>query len=423
MAELQEQPRFDEIMHRIDDLEMLIRNHNHRGYDLTNKLINADISARRITQGGVGITVNVGESIQQAINEINNQGGGTVYLVPGTHYVTSNIILYNHIYLKGVTADSTIINFSSTASQILINGSGAYSGGTVSVSFGGTTVTGSSTSWLANVSVGQSILLEDIWYTVAAVATDTSLTINIPYGGRTLSGATYVAATLKQDIKLSELTITASATTAISAQYVTEFFLYDLNVTASAGGLSLTDASNINFSQCDFVANNTGVTFTRCYLLDFLALGLLDTLVGNGLTMNTCRNMAILDSFIIASAGDGINLTSCEKILFDLTCFQNVGQGIEFVSGNSDMVMLNCAFYNNGSDGVKLTATSDNIVGVGMVVVNNGGYGVNIAASSCDNNKILGSNFSGNTTAAINDLGVGTQIDEANAGIATVDVK
>ena len=70
-----------------------------------------------------------------------------------------------------------------------------YKIGTATFTNGSATVTGSGTSWLANVSAGNSIVRvgDNVAYEVSGVASDTSLTITAPYGGVTGSGLSYVA--------------------------------------------------------------------------------------------------------------------------------------------------------------------------------------------------------------------------------------
>lgn len=70
-----------------------------------------------------------------------------------------------------------------------------YSTGTISVTNGDATVTGSGTSWntSTNAAVGEYIQLPDTkWYKIASIASDTSLEIEISYQGTTQSGQSYV---------------------------------------------------------------------------------------------------------------------------------------------------------------------------------------------------------------------------------------
>lgn len=71
----------------------------------------------------------------------------------------------------------------------------AYTTGTISVTNGSATVTGSGTSWntTTNAEVGEYIQLPDTkWYRITAIASNTSLTIEVAYYGSTASGQSYV---------------------------------------------------------------------------------------------------------------------------------------------------------------------------------------------------------------------------------------
>lgn len=70
-----------------------------------------------------------------------------------------------------------------------------YSTGTITVTNGDATITGSSTVWntVTNAEVGEYIKLPDgKWYKIASIASDTSLEIEVNYQGSTLAGQTYV---------------------------------------------------------------------------------------------------------------------------------------------------------------------------------------------------------------------------------------
>ncbi len=68
-----------------------------------------------------------------------------------------------------------------------------YTTGTVSVTNSSATVTGSGTSWLTNVSVGDIFKVASEWnlYTIAVVVSDTEITLSTEYAGETASGLSY----------------------------------------------------------------------------------------------------------------------------------------------------------------------------------------------------------------------------------------
>ncbi len=70
-----------------------------------------------------------------------------------------------------------------------------YNTGSVALTSGSVVVTGTSTAWLANVSVGDVFILtsDSVPYYVASVDTDTQITLSAPYAGLTATGSEYTA--------------------------------------------------------------------------------------------------------------------------------------------------------------------------------------------------------------------------------------
>ena len=72
-----------------------------------------------------------------------------------------------------------------------------YRAGTISVPNGSTTLTGSGTAFVANVSAGMMVVANNqIIGEVAAVVSNTQITLAVAYAGTTLSGANYAIANL-----------------------------------------------------------------------------------------------------------------------------------------------------------------------------------------------------------------------------------
>lgn len=68
----------------------------------------------------------------------------------------------------------------------------SYSTGTVTVTLGDATITGSGTTWLANTPVGDTFKSADgVYYEVASITSNTVLELTSPYLGATLASQTY----------------------------------------------------------------------------------------------------------------------------------------------------------------------------------------------------------------------------------------
>jgi len=362
------------------------------------------------------IVVKVGDDIQKAIDKLHILGGGRVLLLNGTHIVDYDIVLYSSITLEGENSETAIIDFNSSSKQIKAVGTSAYTTGTVSVSNNSTTVTGSGTSWATNAVAGQSILLGGVWYPIAVVTDNTHITIGVPFADVALSGETYTIATVVNDTKLVNFVVKNSAISGVKLQYANEFVLDNLNVQTCLVGVDLDTCSQVVLSNIDCTANYSNYSFVNTHFLTMFGSSSVDALTGNGITLNKFTNSAIGTMFVLNSAGDGVNITSSSNFRIDGVYVENGGQGIEFVSGNSNVVVTDLRIESNASDGIKLTASSDNIFINNGFLKNNGGYGVNIADSSSDNAVIVGNNFSGNSSGALNDSGTSTLI-RGNVGV------
>ncbi|MDP4276204.1 MAG: glycosyl hydrolase family 28-related protein [Bacteroidota bacterium] len=71
-----------------------------------------------VKAGAVTITVPIGGNIQNAVNQINAQGGGVVNLVAGTYTLTSTLLMKSNVALNGAGMTSTIIQIADTFNVI-----------------------------------------------------------------------------------------------------------------------------------------------------------------------------------------------------------------------------------------------------------------------------------------------------------------
>jgi hypothetical protein len=353
--------------------------------------------------------------IQEAIDAAHEAGGGKVLLLNGRFYPTSDITLYSGIYLEGQTAQSTIIDFGGQAYGIKAVGSDAYSAGTITVVNGSASVTGAGTSWTTAM-IGRSILLSGIWYPILDVNAGTqTITIAAPYTDANLTTATYIIATTIDDVNLSNFTVTNSTASALKVQYGNFGNLDGIIATSSLVGIEFRDSSTYSFgiSSIDGFYNHTNFIWDNCHYVTTTAAGSIATLSGNGWEISNCTNSAINDSFILASVGDGIQITNCDIVLFKgVTSKGNGGKGINLISGNNQVQFVSVNSQNNVSDGIKLTATSDNCQMSNCQLFDNGGYGINIAAANCNNNFLNWNQYSGNAAGPYKDGGTDTSISE-----------
>jgi hypothetical protein len=363
------------------------------------------------------ISIAPGAEIQKAIDAVYASGGGTVVLLTGTHVCETDITLYENVILQGETF-STVLDFNNTSHGIILSGTPITTTGTIAVTNGSSTVTGTSTAWGADI-VGLSILIDGAWNTVFSVSSATSLLLDSPYSGPTQSGLSYVAAEVTASAKIERLTIVNSQSTAIYTSFSTALILRDVNVYDSTHSIrsyytEYISSQNIVIAGCDW-----GYYFENTYSLLLIGFAIVD-ITNDGFTWTTGGDSTCEDFQIVNCAGNGMKLTDTTSVTFlSFTVSDNTGKGIEYVSGCNDIQFIGGKVNRNGSDGIKLTATSDRNAFIGITCDTNTGYGINIAAATDDNNMISSCALVSNTAGQINNAGTGTK---ARGIIGNIDI-
>src|SRR3990167_2385194 len=92
-----------------------------------------------IVFGGFTTTISAKNSIQDAIDTLNYEGGGTIFLKEGTYTLIADITVPSGVTLQGVTRDDVIIDCN-TSYKVQIAGSNGYETGTVTINNGDVTV-------------------------------------------------------------------------------------------------------------------------------------------------------------------------------------------------------------------------------------------------------------------------------------------
>jgi len=417
------------------------------GGDASGKIsFTGEIKAKNITIGRPQITIDINESIQHAINRLDDGGGGTLFLKDGTYFTETSITVANSIKVIGVSESATIIDFqNSTTNRIIVAGTNLYTTGTVIAITSRVIITGSGTEWLANVSVGQNIFLGTKWYEIASVVNDTTLVLSTQegYTDDLVLPVSYRIATVAKDIDFENVKILNCDHASGALDYDDARNITFRNVHSNNGviGISFTNCSEIATDSCFFIGNsNDGIEMTNIGVLDIE--GTISSGNGvNGWDINNCKFGAWYACVGVANTQDGFNFTTLENCAFvSCTGSENSGHGMEFISDNDQVTIVSCTmrdntgrgllstatttdlsitsstFVGNDSDGIELTATSDRNTITNCHFRNNGAFGIDIANSNCDDNVISSNAFSGNTSGPINDSGTGTEIN-GNIGV------
>ena len=370
--------------------------------------------------GGTLVTVDDIANLATAITTVSDAGGGTVALVPATYTATSSFTIPS-----GVTLDmnGATIDFDNGAYQILIEGTNAYSTGTLAVNYASGSVTGTLTVWTASM-VGQSILIGDYWYTITARASDTAITISPVFQAPNVSGVTYVIATTVDDVAVVNGTLQNASGTLLKYRYVNGFLMDGLLTTDATQGIDGDDSANIQWVNSNIEDCTSGMTANNVRFCTFNNWGILNITGGTGIDLNGVSNTALGIASIQGIVGVGLKFTNCSNLGFiNYSIIECSSHGIECVSGNSALDLISGYTDTVGGDGIKLTATSDGIHITAQEVKNYTGYGINIAASSCDNNTIGIITYGGGGSGTLNDSGTGTRVSASQQGTETLTNK
>lgn len=355
--------------------------------------------------------------IQDAIDYVNGLGGGSVLVLPGTYNLTDNLVLYSNIDLIGFDKETTILDFGGNVKGVKAEGdTAAYITGTITATNNSYTITGSGTSWSGNIAAGEYIMINGIWYEIASVDGNTTLTLVNKYRGKTTSGLIYAVAALKKNIIISGLTIKNFGSpgginfcyvinSRIENNYITNQGIYE--------GIYLKAVSNsfILFNTIDWVGEGIEVRSYSCTNLFLgnncnnsagpgIMLGVLSSdksIINNSVISNNCNNCNVGIKFAYADfnhiANNDCNYCSAYGI-------QLIGSDHNTISNNSASYCFSCGIMVQWSDYNTITGN--------MAV--NGTDGIDIYDSGCDKNIVTFNQVYGNSSDDIRDIGTATEI-------------
>ncbi len=297
--------------------------------------------------------------------------GATIFIKNGTYNEVSTIVLRNGQKLIGESRANVIINLG-TMTMATVQAP-LYSTGTVSVTNGQTTVTGSGTSWVANLSAEDYIILYDLPYLIDTVDSDTQLTLAQTYNGSSLSGAGYYAGSFHSGIELRNFTIT-STTFGIFGNYgiinfeeVVNSVIADVTVKDNAGanqyGLQLVFCWANRFVNCNFESNYDAVyvqlssnnQFSNIVVVNNIRYGifLYSSSHYNILTNVHFVNNGYMDLFILASDYNKLsNMSAGGSITVN-------GDGNSISASTAEGITLGSAAEYNSLTGTVCTGTGD----------------------------------------------------------------
>lgn len=348
------------------------------------------------------------DAIQNAINELSDQGGGTLLMRAGTYTLTNDLTVPTGVSLVGESFGTTVLVFAGFFG-IVITGSDAYSTGTISVTRGSKTVTGSGTSWLANVTANHKIKIDGLPYDITSVDTNTQITLANKQFGQTQAGLSYLAAVFAERVEIENLVIISVAGVGLSCTY-TDLIKVSNTIISAPGvnGVSLSDGSRFDADTLIIDAAGDSGFIASNYDLINLTRTLATNSVSHGFNMTDCTAVVFYSCPANANGGSGYNIEGGNRLAWVICeASENTSYGIHILD-NTNQIIVNGGAFNRNVDGIRLggTVTKTTISG-GAIATGNSSNGVTIGAG-VTKTTVLGNQLNGNTSAALSDAGTGT---------------
>lgn len=358
--------------------------------------------------GNKTVYVDVGGDVQQAIDNVYSNGGGTVIPVNGTHKPGKNITVRDHVYIRGQSSDSCIFDFENGAYGFVVQGTLYSTAGTITIATGGVLVNGVGTNFTSSMT-GQYIFLGGIWYPISAVNSTLQIQIGLPFGGVSIAGGTYIVADPIDDVRIENLVIKNSTTAGIDARYSNEFFSDDVRIETSAKGFYVRDSSNLRIEENDNIYCTVGMWLENTHFSEIKGSGSIDSL-SDSIYFKSCKSCFMQSSYFLNSADAGVKIEDCQDMaIIGVNSIESAGYGWELLGATDTIMMLACGARNGASDGFNISGNVDKCKIIGSSSSNNGGWAVNIVDATCAYNQIALNTFDTNTSGGLSDSGTSTQ--------------
>lgn len=304
------------------------------------------------------------KDLQAAIAYVNDLGGGTIFVKAGTYFINKQISIYSNINIIGEGPRATIFdlsNYTTNDNCFLFEGTEVTTSGTITLTNGDATVTGSSTSFsTAGVQAGDFLYSKAGRFEVSSVTNDTSLELTGVFSGGTESSLGYAIAQPIENILVSGVKFT------------------NMDVTSSANAPVLVNyADYVVFDRCEFSLNETHLNLYNTY----------------GSRVYSCvfeeNTTSSRSSFVCGDSTTANCVVSIRGCVFNNN--QGYGLTIAFKGG---VIIQDCSFSHN-LRGIDLSFANNCIVS-GCIFNNNNNYGI----SNNDDENIISNNiFADNGTA------------------------
>ena len=275
-------------------------------------------------------------SVQNALSDNHR----TIFVRNGIYTLSSDIVISeNATVITGESRGGVIFDCNQTGNGIKIHGDSAnYEDGTASIAFGSKEVYGSGTLWSSNASAGEYMFIRGRWYEIRSVNSDTHITIDIPYKGRTASSITYKIASLVKNVTLRNFTM--------------KNFCEDLRAP-----VELWWTSGCHIQNCEInYTNNCGVHASSNY----------------GFFLKEACSCKLVNNYVNDTLENAIHMENCSfNGIINNSTINNGNNGICLLNSSHNTISANSC--NSNMNGIYLDNSSDNTIESNMCINNSSG--------------------------------------------------
>lgn len=322
-------------------------------------------------------------------------GGATsIFVKNGSYPETVDINVPEGGSMVGESPSGVVISFGGAALGINVDGNGGtpYSVGTISIVNGSTTVTGSGTLWLANVSANDFILIGISFILIASVDSDTTITLSNTYNGEPITGGFYVAQSMFTGVVLSNFIVNGSTIDGVLLQGCRKSKISNVSSVGNGNGIHQSSCGQSSITGC--IANqNTadGIIIESSYGIIVEKVESFNNANDGIVILGTSLGVAVdsIQSNANNRFGFSIQGTSSKINITDCIVTYNNDKGFDSDPGTGTCIVSGCTVTNSNM-GIDFNGTANTITG--NLTMDNEDIGLR----GGDNSVITGNHSSGN---------------------------
>lgn len=295
------------------------------------------------------LSISPTDDLQDAIDMVDSNGGGVVYLKGGTYDLVNNIVIPSNVHIVGVGSGGSILDFGGTAHQVQAIGTAMDQ--VVSVKLQGITIQNSSTALLKldyclNFS-GNDITVMDGLKGIEA----TNMEI---FNFDTFSSDTCdtgIDLSTCDSMTLNNMAVTGATVGGFIFDTVNNATYINSSVDTSTGvGISMTDCGDFTLDSYSLVdITGIGMLCDNTTVMS-AASGTIANCSSDGVRLqNGTSNCQFVTSNFNDNGGYGVNITTagCASNLFAINDFSGNSSGAMSDSGTGTLVRSNIGLADN----------------------------------------------------------------------------